>query len=87
MIENSLILTGSDAELLIRALVEVKARAYEESEVTLDDTQALDALLPSLRAAKTEEREKERHHPYFSPLGKHLTLGTIIGKQGDARQP
>ena len=84
MIENGLFLTGSDAELLSRALTEVKAKVYEESETSLDDTQALDALLSSLRTAETEEPEKERHHTYFGPLGKRLTLGTIIGKQGDA---
>jgi hypothetical protein len=87
MIENGLILTGSDAELLSRALAEVKTKVYEESETSLDDTQALDTLLSSLRTAETEERQKERRHTYFSPLGKRLTLGTIIGKQGDARQP
>jgi hypothetical protein len=86
MIENGLFLTGSDAELLSRALSEVKTKVYKESETSLDDTQALDALLSSLRT-ETEEREKERHHTYFSPLGKRLMLGTIIGKQGDARQP
>jgi hypothetical protein len=42
MIENGLILTGSDAELLSRALAEVKTKTYGESEVSLDDTQALD---------------------------------------------
>jgi hypothetical protein len=87
MIENGLILTGSDAELLSRALSEVKTKVYEESEMSLDDTQALDVLLLSLRTAETEKLEKERRHTYFGPLGKRLMLGTIIGKQGDARQP
>ena len=87
MIENGLILTGNDAELLSLALAKVKTKVYEESETSLDDTQALDALLSSLRNVETEERDKERHHTYFSPLSKRLTLGTIIGKQGDARQP
>jgi hypothetical protein len=58
MIENGLFLTGSDAELLSRALSEVKTKVYEESETSLDDTEALDALLSSLRTAETEEREK-----------------------------
>jgi hypothetical protein len=44
MIENGLILTGRDAEVLSRALEEVKTKASEESEASLDDTQALDAL-------------------------------------------
>jgi hypothetical protein len=34
MIENGLILTGSDAELLSRALAEVKTKVYEESETS-----------------------------------------------------
>jgi ATP-dependent exoDNAse (exonuclease V) beta subunit len=84
MIENGLFLTGSDAELLSRALSEVKAKFYEESETSLDDTQALDALLSSLRTVETEEREKKSRQAYLSPLGKRLMLGKIIGRQGDA---
>ena len=68
MIENGLILTGSDVELLSNALAEVKTKVYEESKTNLDDTQALDALLSSLRTVETDEREKERRHAYFSPL-------------------
>ena len=45
MTESGLIITGSDAELLCRALSEVKTKAYEESEAQLDDTQALSALV------------------------------------------
>jgi hypothetical protein len=84
MIENGLILTGNDAELLSRALAEVKTKVYEESETSLDDTQALDALLSSLRTVEKEEPEKERHHTYFSPLGKRFMLGTIIARHGSA---
>jgi hypothetical protein len=80
MIENGLILTGSDAELLSHALAEVKTKVYEESETSLDDAQALDALLSSLRTAEMEEREKEQRHTYFSPLGKRLTLGTLLDR-------
>ena len=81
MIENGLILTGNDAELLSRALSEVKTKVYDESEMSLDDTQALDALLSCLRDAVKEEPEKERRHAHLSPLGKRLMLGTIIGRQ------
>ena len=87
MIENGLILTGSDAELLSRALSEVKAKVYEESEASLDDTQALDALLLSLRTVETEEPEKEQRHTYFSPLNKRLVLGTLLDRQGGADSP
>jgi hypothetical protein len=60
MIENELVLRGNDAELLGRALPEVKAKFYEESEMNLDDTQALDALLSSFRTVETENRRGDR---------------------------
>jgi hypothetical protein len=84
MIENGLILTSNDAELLSRAPAEVKTKVYDESETSLDDTQALDALLSSLRTVETEEREKEARQSYFNPLRKRLVLGTIIDRQGSA---
>ncbi len=84
MIESGLILTGSDAELLSRALSEVKTKAYEKSEASLDDTQALDALVSCFRDVEREGQEKERRHTYLSPLSKRLVLGTIVGRQGDA---
>ena len=52
MIEKGLIITGSDAELLSRALSEVKTKVYEESEAQLDDTQALDALVSGFMNAE-----------------------------------
>jgi hypothetical protein len=84
MIENGLILTGTEAELLSRALSEIKTKVYEDSETSLDDTQALDALLSSFRTAEMEGQEKERRHAYLSPLRKRLMLGTIIDRQGSA---
>jgi hypothetical protein len=84
MIENGLILTGSDAELLSRALSEVKTKFYVESETSLDNTQALDALVSCFRTAETEEPEKERRHAYFSSLGKRLFLGTLLDRPGSA---
>jgi hypothetical protein len=84
MIERGLIITGSDAELLSRALTEVKTKAYEESEVQLDDTQALDALVSGFMSPESDGHEKEGRHSYFSPLGKRLVLGTIIERLGGA---
>ncbi len=84
MIESGLILTGNEAELLNRALEEVKAKFYEKSETSLDDTQALDAIVSCFRTTEKEDQEKETHHAYLSPLSKRLMLGTIIGRQGDA---
>lgn len=68
MIEKGLILTGNDADLLDRALSEVKIKVYEESEARLDDTQALDALVSCFRNASNDGQEEERRHSYFSPL-------------------
>jgi hypothetical protein len=84
MIEKGLIITGSDAELLSRALSEVKTKAYEESEAQLDDTQALNALVSGFMSAKSDGHEKERRHSYFSPFGKRLVLGTVIERLGSA---
>jgi hypothetical protein len=84
MIENGLILTGNDAELLSRALSEVKTKVYEESEASLDDTQALDTLISCFRNAREDEPKNDRLRAYLSPLGKRLMLGTIIGRQGDS---
>ena len=86
MIENGLILTGHDAELLSRALAEVKTKFYEESEKSLDDTQALDALLSSFRTADKEEQEKETRHTYLRPLRKRLVLGTLLDSNASSER-
>jgi hypothetical protein len=86
MIEKGLILTGSDAELLSRALSEVKTKVCEESEAGLDDTEALDALVSCFRTAEKEGQEKERCHSYLSPLRKRLVLGTLLGRPGAERR-
>jgi hypothetical protein len=86
MIENELVLTGSDAELLSRALAEVKTKVYEESETRLDDTQALDALVSCFRDAQKEGHEKEGHHAYRSLLSKRLVLGTLVGRPDGAER-
>jgi hypothetical protein len=83
MIESGLILTGNDADLLRRALSEVKTKAYEQSEASLDNAQALDALISCFRSAENDGEEKEKRHAYLSPFNKRLVLGTIIGRQGD----
>ena len=85
MIEKGLIITGSDAELLSRALSEVKIKAYEESEAQLDDAQALDALVSCFRSfMNASNDDQEKHHSYFSPLRKRPVLGTIIDMKGEA---
>jgi hypothetical protein len=84
MIEKGLILTGSDVELLSRALSEVKTKVYDESEAQLDDTQALDALVSYFRNTANDGQEEESRQSYFSPLRKRLVLGTIIDRQSGA---
>ena len=84
MIEKGLIITGTDAELLSRALSEVKTKAYEESEDQLDDTQALNALVSCFKNAENDRQEKEKLHSHFNPLRKRLMLGTIIDRRGEA---
>jgi uracil-DNA glycosylase len=79
MILEGLFLTGRDAELLSRMLSEIKTKAYEESETSLDDTKALDALVSRFRDATKPGQEKEAHRTHSSPSNKHLVLGTIIG--------
>jgi hypothetical protein len=81
MVESGLILTGNDADLLRRALSEVKTRVCEESETSLDDTEALDALVSSFKKAETEEQRKERRDTYFNPLNKRLVLGTLLDRK------
>jgi hypothetical protein len=84
MIESGLILTGNDADLLRCALSEVKTKSYEESEASLDDTQALDALVSYFRTAEMEGQQKEGHREYRSLFSKRLVLGTLLDKQGRA---
>jgi hypothetical protein len=84
MIEKGLILTGNDAELLSRVLSEVKTKFYEKSEARLDDTQALDALVSRFKNAVNDGQEEERRQSYFSPVHKHLVLGTVIERLGEA---
>jgi hypothetical protein len=84
MIENGPIFTGSDAELLSRALSEVKTKVYEESVTSLDDTQALDALVSCFTNAESEEHKKEGYHAYRGLLSKRLVLGTLLDRAGSA---
>jgi hypothetical protein len=86
MIEKGLILTGDDAELLSRTLIEIKTRAYKESEISLDDTQALDTLISYFKAAERGGERKETFRVDINPLSKCLVLGTVIGKLGGAKQ-
>jgi hypothetical protein len=75
MLTKALVLTDGEAGLLSRVLEDVKTKTFEESEASLDDTQALDALVSCFRNAEKEKQETETRHADFSPLGKRLVLG------------
>ena len=77
-------LDGQRRELLSRALSEVKTKIYEESETSLDDTQALDAIVSCFRTMKKEGEEEETRHAYLSPSRKQLVLGTLLDRAGGA---
>jgi hypothetical protein len=47
----------------------VKTKIYEESETSLDDTQALDSIVSCFRATEKEEQKKETRQRISSPLG------------------
>jgi hypothetical protein len=78
MIENGLILTGSDAELLSRALSEGKTKGYAESQTSLFDTQALDALVSCFRTMEKDGQED-------SQSTQCTGLGEARGIYGSAR--
>jgi len=79
MLATALVLTNEEADLLSRALEEVKAKSYQESEISLDNTQALNVLVSYFENAQPE---KEAHQKPTDSLGKHLFLGHIIGREG-----
>jgi hypothetical protein len=45
MLTKALVLTDGEADLLSSALEEVKVKSYQESEISLDNTQALNVLV------------------------------------------
>jgi hypothetical protein len=57
MIEKEIVLKGSDAELLSRALAEVKTRIYNESEHRASDIEAIEALIYCFRKSKDGPKE------------------------------
>ena len=84
MLTKALVLTDDEADLLSRVLEEVKTKTFEESETSLDDTQALDALVSCFRTAGKEGQEDEGRHTYLSSLSKRLVVGTLVGRPDGA---
>ena len=82
MLAKALVLTDDEADLLSRALEEVKTKAYEESQISLDDVGALNALVSHFRDTEKVEPDKEGRQLSVNPLSKRLFLGHIIGREG-----
>jgi len=81
MLTKALVLTDDEADLLGRALEEVKTKTFEESQINLDDVEALNALVSQFRDAKKVEQDKEARQLSGNPLSKRLFLGHIIGRE------
>jgi hypothetical protein len=81
MLTKALVLTDGEAELISRALEEVKTKTFEESQISLDDVEALNALVSNFRDAEKVESDKEAHQISGNPMSKRLFLGHIIGRE------
>ena len=68
--------------MLSRVLEEVKIKTFEESQISLDDLGALNALVSHFRDAEEVEPDKEARQISVNPLSKRLILGHIIGREG-----
>jgi hypothetical protein len=82
MLTKALVLTDGEADLLSRVLEEVKTKTFEESQISLDDLGALNALVSDFREAEKVEPDKEACQISVKPLSKRLFLGHIIGREG-----
>ena len=82
MLNRSLVLMDGEADLLSRALEEVKTKTSEEFQISLDDVGALNALISHFRDAEKVEPDREACHISVNPLSKRLFPGHIIGREG-----
>ncbi|MFZ0925589.1 MAG: hypothetical protein WCE82_03115 [Halobacteriota archaeon] len=82
MLTKALVLTDGEADLLSRALEEVKTKTFEESRISLDNVEALNALVSHFRDAENVEPDKEARQLSGNPLSKRLFLGHVIGREG-----
>ncbi|MFZ0010565.1 MAG: hypothetical protein WAL97_01480 [Halobacteriota archaeon] len=82
MLTKALVLTDGEDDLLSLALEEMKTKTFEESQISLDDVGALNALVLHFRDAEKLEPDKEARQISVNPLSKRLFLGHIIGREG-----
>ena len=59
MLTKALVLTDGEADLLSRALEEVKTKTYQESQISLDDLEVLNALVSHFTEAEKAKPDKE----------------------------
>jgi hypothetical protein len=86
MLAKALVLTDGEADLLSRALEEVKTKTFKESQISPDDVGALNALVPNFRDAEKVEPDKEARQISVNPLSKRLVLGTLVGRPDGAER-
>jgi len=61
---------------------EVKTKTFEDSQITLDNLEALNALVSHFRGAEKVEPDKEVRQISVNPVSKRLYLGHFIGREG-----
>ena len=82
MLAKALVLTDGEADSLSRVLEEVTTKTFEESQISLDDVGALNALVSHFREAEKVEPDKEIHQISVNLVSKRLFLGHFIGREG-----
>jgi hypothetical protein len=82
MLTKALVLTDGEADLLSRVLEEVKTKTFEESQISLNDVDALNALVSRFREAEKVEPDKEARQLSGNLVSKRLFLGHFIGREG-----
>jgi len=72
MLTKALVLTDGEADLLSRALEEMKTKTFDESQISLDDVGALNALVSHFRDAEKVDQDREAGQISGNPLSKRL---------------
>jgi hypothetical protein len=86
MLTKGLVLTDGEADLLSRVLEEVKTKTFQESQISLDDVEALNALVSHFRDVEKVEPDKEARQIFVNPFSKRLVLGTLVGRPDGAER-
>jgi hypothetical protein len=84
MLTKALVLTDDEANLLSRVLDKVRAKSYQESQISLDNTQALNVLVSYFENVEPEKEARQKPVESFS---KRLFLGHVIGRKEHAARP